>query len=256
MPLFFFTVKQEKSRRAVCRVGAGASALVISIAMSAGPALAETATSSAAPALRAQARELYAPVTTYEHSTSPAERSRSRSAAGRVGKVIDSCQRPYQKHLFRGLVVSNNPRYKLYRLYENGALMQTYQADVKPVATQLSMLASSWAALSLRDRAMNEFVHAVAAEFHATLDAAPFDSCGFVKQIAAHHFSYAWAKQSSDGMQAARWWKQIGQAGNRTSAFWHYVYPVFGAPEPPNAGAHLFTKHELTVLPNLPGELG
>ena len=248
---------QPESRCALRRVGIGASALAIFLGLSACPALAETATSSASHALQAQALELYAPVRGYERSTSSVQRSRSRSAAGRVGNVIDACQKPYQKHLFRGLVGSNNPRYKLYRLYENGALMQTYQADVKPVATQLETLASSWAALSLRDRAMNDFAHAVAAEFHATVDAAPFNSCGFVEQIATHHYSYAWAKQSSYGVQAARWWKQISQAGDRTSAFWRYVYPeVPGGPQPRSAGAHLFTKHELTVLPNLPGELG
>jgi hypothetical protein len=255
MPRLFFTVGQYKSRRALGRVGAVASALAILTGVSACPALAATATSST-PALRTQARELYAPVGAYEHATSRAQRSRSRAAAGRVGNAINACQRPYQRHLFRGLA-HNKRRYKLYRLYENGGLMQTYQADVKPVAKQLETLSSSWAALPLRDRAMNEFVHAVAAEFHATLDAAPFDSCGFVKQIAAHHFSYAWAKQSSYGVQAERWWKQISQAGDRTGAFWRYVYPnVPAGPQPPSAGAHLFTKHELTVLANLPGELG
>ena len=249
-------VEQRESRCALRRVAIGASALAVFLGVSACPALAATATSSASPALRAQARELYAPVRTYERSTTRAQRSRSRSAAGRVGNATNACQRPYQKHLFRGLA-HNKRRYKLYRLYENGGLMQTYQADVKPVATQLGTLSSSWAALSLRDRAMNEFVHAVGAEFHATLDAAPFNSWGFVKQIAAHHYSYAWAKQSSYGVQAARWWKQISQAGDRTSAFWRYIYPeVPGGPHPPNAGAHLFTKHELAVLPNLPGELG
>jgi hypothetical protein len=129
------------------------------------------------------------------------------------------------------------------------------RADVTPVAAQLTSLAAAWAALSLRDRAMNDFVHGVAAEFQATL-APPFDSCGFVKGIGAHRFFYAWAKRSSYGVQATRWWRQISQAGNRTNLFWRYVYPNFGEAEPPNAGAHLFTERELVVLPNLPGELG
>ena len=233
------------------RGGVGASALAIALGVGASPVLAGTSTSSVSPRLRAQARELYAPVRTYEHSTTPAERARPRSAATRVGKLIDGCQAPYQKQLFQGLV-GNNTRFKLYSLYENGTLLETYQADVKPVATQLAKLASSWAALSLRNRAMNESVHAIAAELRATLDAALFDSCGFVKGIAAHHFSYAWAKQSSYGVQAARWWKQISHAGDRASPFWHYVNPpALGA-----LGLHLFTKKQLVVLANLPGELG
>jgi hypothetical protein len=164
--------------------------------------------------------------------------------------VIDACDAPYLKRLLGRRAA------KLDRLWNHATLLQTYQADVKTVSTQLTTLAASWAALTLRNRAMNEFVHAVAAELRATLAVAPFDSCGFVNAVAAHHFSYAWAKRSSYGLQAARWWRQISLAGNRTGPFWRYVYPNFGGPEPPNAGAHLFTKRELAVLPNLPGELG
>ncbi|MHB1570556.1 MAG: hypothetical protein ACYC0H_15330 [Solirubrobacteraceae bacterium] len=148
-------------------------------------------------------------------------------------------------------------RPKLGSLWNNATLMQIYQAEVKPVATQLRALAASWAALSVKDRPMNLFVHAVAAEFQASLDAAPFDSCAFVRQVAAHHFSYRWARQSSDGVQAEQWWNQISQAGDRTSAFWRFVYPnVPGEQQPTYAGANLFTKNELVVLPSLPGELG
>jgi hypothetical protein len=90
----------------------------------------------------------------------------------------------------------------------------------------------------------------------ATLDAAPFDSCSFVKAIAAHHFSYAWAKQSPYGVQAASWWKKISQAGNRTGSFWIYVGATgLGGPSSPKPGAHLFTTKQLLVLSNFPGEL-
>jgi hypothetical protein len=234
---------------ALRRAGAGASTLVIALGVGASPVLAGTSTSSASPSLRAQARELYAPVSTYEHPTTPAERARSRPAATRVGKVINACQAPYLKRL------QNSRRAKLDMLWDHATLLQTYQADIKPVSTQLTMLTASWASLSLRNRAMNEFVHAVAAEFKVTLDAAPFNSCAFVRGIAAHHFSYAWAKQSADGVQAAQWWKQISQAGNRTGLFWSLV----GASEPPgrsSPGAKLFTTHQLIVLANLPGEIG
>jgi hypothetical protein len=92
--------------------------------------------------------------------------------------------------------------------------------------------------------------HAVAAKFQATPAAPPFDSCAFVKAVAAHHFSYAWAKRSSAGVQAARWWRQVSQAGRARSGA--TSTPNSGGPEPPKAGAHLFTKRELAVLPNLP----
>jgi hypothetical protein len=222
--------------------------LVIALGLGASPVLAGTSTSSVSAALRAQARELYAPVRTYEHSTTPAERARSGSDARRVGKVISSCQAPYLKRL------GGSRAAKLNMLWNHATLLQTYQADVKPVATQLTTLAASWAARSLRSQAMNEFVHAIAAEFQATLRAAPFDSCGFVKGIATHHFSYAWAKQSSYGVQAAHWWKQILQASSRTAPFWSFV----GVSQPAGTsspGAKLFTTHELNVLANLPGEI-
>jgi hypothetical protein len=102
---------------------------------------------------------------------------------------------------------------------------------------------------------MNSFAHALAGEFRATLDAPPFDSCGFVKAIAAHRFSYAWAKKSSYGAQARRWWQQISEAGDRAGPFWSYVYATEPG-GPPALGAQLFTRAELTVLANLPGELG
>jgi hypothetical protein len=182
--------RRGRSYRLRC-VGAGASTLVIALGVGASPALAGTLSSSVSSTLRAQTRELYAPARTYEHSTTPAQRARSGFAARRVGKVIDACDAPYLKRLLGRRAA------KLDRLWNHATLLQTYQADVKAVSTQLTTLAASWAALTLRNRAMNEFVHAVAAEFRATLAVAPFDSCGFVNAVAAHHFSYAWAKRSS-----------------------------------------------------------
>jgi hypothetical protein len=239
--------------RYACRgVGAGASAVAIALGLGASPVLAGTSTSSVPPALRAQARELYAAVGRYERSTTLAERARARSAARRVGKVIDACQAPYLKRLLSKRAI------KLDMLWNDATLLQTYQADVGPVAKQLATLAASWAALALRNRTMNEFVHAVATEFRATLDAAPFDSCAFVKAIGAHNLSYVWAKQSPYGVQAARWWRRMLQAGERTNSFWRYVLPTPAGPgeaPPSTTGARLFTTKQLEVLANLPGEL-
>jgi hypothetical protein len=245
------TPRRRRERRswAFRCAGAAACALAIALGVGASPVLAGTATSSVSPALRAQARELYAAVRRYERSTTPTERARSRAAARHVGKVIDACQAPYLKKLTQG--VYDNNRFKLYSLYEKGILLETYQADVKPVAAQLATLAASWARLSLRNRALNAFAHALAAEFHATLDAAPFDGCGFVTGIAAHHFSYAWAKRSSYGLQAKHWWTEISRAGDRVGPFWNYVNPATLG----GLGLPLFTNKQLAVLANLPGEL-
>ncbi len=168
--------------------------------------------------------------------------------------MIGVCQAPYQKWL------SRHPRQrggKLDMLWNRATLMQTYQAEVQPVAPQLATLATAWSALRLRNPAMNRFVHAMAAEFLASLDAPVFDSCGFVKAMTAHHYSYAWARQSSYGVQSEEWWNTISQAGNRTGPFWRYVYPTGpGGPPSPKPAAHLFTIRELSVLANLPGEIG
>lgn len=239
------------SSHVVPGLGAGACALAVALGVGASPALAGPSTSSASSSLRAQARRLYAPVRKYEQSTTAAQRTRSRSAARHVGKVIDACQAPYLKRL--------RPTTKLDMLWNNATLLQTYQADVNPVATPLARLAHSWATLSLLSPPLNEFAHAVATEFRATLGSAPFDSCGFIKAIAAHHFSYGWAKHSSYGQQAARWWKQILRAGDRAAAFWRFVSPTPagpGLPPPRTPGTSLFTQNQLVVLANLPGEIG
>lgn len=47
-------------------------------------------------AIRTQARELYAPVRTYERSTTPAQRG---ATARRVGRIISRCQAPYLTRL-------------------------------------------------------------------------------------------------------------------------------------------------------------
>jgi len=193
-----FTLRRGRGRRgsALRRGGRGAAALCIALGVGASPTLAGASTPALSPALRAQAHDLYAPVKSYEQSTSPAQRARSGSAARHVGKMIDACDAPYRDRID---VTRTKQAAKLSTLWNNATLLQTYQADVTPVAAELTKLAAAWAALSLRNRAMNEFVHGVAAEFQATLAAPPFDSCGFVQGIAAHHFSYAWAKRSSYG---------------------------------------------------------
>jgi hypothetical protein len=237
------------SSHVVRDVGAGACALAVALGIGASPALAGPSTSSASSSLRAQAGRLYAPVRKYERSTTAAQRTQSHSAGRHVGKVIDACQAPYLKRLRKA---------RLELLWDDAALLQTYQAEVHPVAKQLASLAASWASMSLRNRMLNAFVHAVATEFRATLNMTPFDSCGFVKAIAAHHFSDAWAKHSSYGLRAARWSREILRAGDRTNGFWEFVSPTPagpGLPPPSPAGTSLFTENQLIVLSNLPGEI-
>ena len=212
------------------------------------------------PALMKQAAALDEPLETYEHATTAAQRASSRAAAQRVGATINPCDARYSKQLFLNLNLASKQkamqqRVKLYELWDHVSLMQTYQADVAPVASQLAQLASSWDALSLKNQTMNGFVHAVAAEFQASLTAPPIDTCTFVKAVAAHHFSYEWARNSSFGRQATHWWAGISTAGNRTASFWSYVQPP-KAGKPDSPGLHLFTQAQLSAISNLPGELG
>jgi hypothetical protein len=212
------------------------------------------------PALMKQATALDEPLETYEHSTTAAQRASSRAGGQGVGATINPCDARYSKQLFLNLNLASKQkamrqRVKLYELWGHVSLMQTYQADVAPVASQLAQLAASWKALSLKAQAMNGFVHAVAAELEASLTAPPIDTCAFVKAVAAHHFSYRWARNSSFGRKATHWWAEISTAGNRTGPFWSYVQPP-KAGKPDSPGLHLFTQAQLSAISNLPGELG
>lgn len=153
-----------RMRRSYTRrcVAAGTSMLAIALAVAAFPVTAGASASSVSPAVRAQARQLYAPASAYEHSTTTAQRARSRLDSRRVGRVIGACQAQYEKRLTTH--PGNSAAWKLYVLWNHATLLQVYQADVNPVAMQTKTLAASWAALSLRNGTMNEFVHALAAE--------------------------------------------------------------------------------------------
>jgi hypothetical protein len=104
--------------------------------------------------------------------------ARSQAAKQRDAQEVNACDAPYSKQLFQGLIVDSNQkamrqREKVYNLWANGSLMQTYQADVAPIASQLKRLASMSKAQSLTNPAMNEFAHAVAAELDDSLDLRP-----------------------------------------------------------------------------------
>ena len=195
--------------------------------------------------LRAQARLLYAPVAVFERSFSRSLRARSKSAQTTVGHRLDACQAPFLRRLM------TRRRQRVDRLYENAALMEQYQSAVAPIARQLTTLSGAWTRLHLRTRPMNEFVHALADEFNASLDSPRQDACAFVKSIAAHRFSYAWARKSPAAKLAERWWRTMLTAP--AEPFWTFVGAT-GVPGPPAPGANLFTNHQLLVLANLPGE--
>jgi hypothetical protein len=197
-----------------------------------------------------QAQQLYAPVSHFLRSTTAADRAELNASAKADTHRVNACQAPYSKQLFQGLV--GGPKYQLYNLYERGTLMESYQSRDAPVAAPLSVLAQSLDRLTLSNPIMQSFAQALATEFHATLDAPTFSSCAFLKGLAAHHFSLAWAKRSSYGRTATRFWNQINAAGNRASRFWAWV-EVAGKAGP---GAKFFTKAQLQHLANLPGELG
>jgi hypothetical protein len=195
--------------------------------------------------LRAQARLLYAPVAVFERSFSRSLRARSKAAATTVGRRLTACQAPFYADL------QARRRRRVDGLYENAALMEQYQRAVAPIASQLATLSGAWTRLRLPKRPMNEFVHAMADEFNASLDSPRQDACAFVKSIAAHHFSYAWTRKSHAAKLAERWWRTMLTAP--AEPFWTFVGGT-GVPGPPAPGAKLFTNHQLLVLANLPGE--
>lgn len=211
-------------------------------------------------ALLKQANELYAPVEAYERSITAAEKDHARASSAHTTAAVNACDQRYRSQLFRPLnIASKQPamerRVALYNLWDHVATMQTYQTDIAPFAKQIAHLAATWKTLSLNTAQMNEFAHAMASEFDASLQAAPISTCTFVADVAAHHFSYQWARNSTIGSEATRWWSEITAAGSQTASFWTYTeLPKAGEPESP--GAHLFTTAQLQTLANLPGEIG
>jgi hypothetical protein len=196
--------------------------------------------------LRAQARLLYAPVAVFARSLSKSLRARINSAKAIDGRRLNACQAPYLRRLQTRRLQSVDG------LYQHAALMEQYQSAVAPVASQLTTLSGAWTRLRLPNRPMNEFVHALAHEFNASLDSPHQDACAFVKSIAAHHFSYAWARNSHADKLAEGWWTTMRTAP--VGPFWTFVGAA-GLPGQPAPGAKLFTSHQLKVLANLPGEI-
>lgn len=205
------------------------------------------------------ARALYQPIIAFARATTSAQRAHWRLGAQRVASRANRCDAPYSKQLFTLNLVSRSPamrrRVKVNTLWQHASMMETYEADMASMAPQLKQLAAAWARLSVKNQPINEFAHAMAAEINATLNAPAISTCRLVHALAAHHFSYGWARQSSYWAQATRWWRQVSSAGSRTGAFWRYVQrPLFGGSG--GAGQNLFTQAQLAALSNLPGELG
>jgi hypothetical protein len=121
------------------------------------------------PALLAQADALYQPVKLFEQSITAAQTADANSAKARVTREINACDAPYGRQLFE--VRSGTTKYKLYQLWNDVSDMQQQEVNVAAFASQLRTLASSWMALSLKNPAMNQFAHAIAAELLATLNA-------------------------------------------------------------------------------------
>lgn len=222
--------------------------------------IAANQTQSGPPDLIAQANQLYQPVATYKASVTTAQTNDADAAKAHVTQEINACDRPYGRQLFQ--VIAGTRKYKLYMLWDAVSTMQDYEADVEAYAPQLRTLTASWTALSLASPQMNEFAHATAAEIEDTLNAPPMNTCAFVNQLAAHHFSYQWAKNSTDAVEAASWQQQTLQDGNQTSAFWRYVQaPIFYSHtkvvyRAGGLGWKLFTQAQTRALANLPGEVG
>jgi hypothetical protein len=212
------------------------------------------------PAQIAQADALYRPVKVFEQSITAAQTARANAAKARVARETNACDAPYSRQLFE--VRSGTTKYKLYTLWNYISGMQTNEAAVSALTPQLRALASSWMALSLKNPAMNAFAHATAAELTATLSAPAISTCAFVQALAAHHFSYKWARTSSYATDATAWQQQTLKDGDQATAFWRYINPptlyanTSDVARPGGPGWHLFTQAQTKTLANLPGEAG
>jgi hypothetical protein len=207
-----------------------------------------TAAALQTPSLRAQAQQLYTPAGLFYRSLTAAQKTRLGQAAKLDGKRIDACQAPYAKRLLVGFRVGSE-RYKLYALYEHGALMQQYQSRVAVVAPELKAAAWAWAQMTLANKTMQRFAHALAAEFATSLNHPKFHTCEFIRQLARHHFSLAWAQHSPSGEEAQQWWNDISGAGIQAGAFWNYIQSKRIERQ------RLLSTAQLTKLANLPGEI-
>lgn len=212
------------------------------------------------PALIAQANALYQPVQVFERSITPAETARTNAAKARLTRHINACDAPYGHQLFQ--VKAGTERQKVYTLWSYVSGMQDYEIDVAAYAPQLRVLTAAWAALALKNPAMNKFAHAIAAELNATLNAPPVNTCAFVRALAAHHFSYRWARTSAYAIDASNWNRQTRKNGNQASEFWRYITPptlwyhTSDIAHPGGPGWRLFTHKQSSQLANLPGEIG
>jgi hypothetical protein len=200
-----------------------------------------------------QARALYAPVTAFERAVSRKQLKEVKSRTLVYARKVDKCQAPYQNQLFTS---GDNAQENLYQLYENGSLLGQEQFQLRPVARQLRKLAGAWATVQIASPILRHFARGVAIEIHADVAKPTFDTCAFVKQIAAHHYSYAWAKNSSFARLVDAFQHRILKGAALTDLFWRYVYGTPSEPPPRGIGNGLFTRHQLHVLANLPGEAG
>jgi hypothetical protein len=225
----------------------GIAALVIAstLSLEAAPALAQRLS------LRAQAHALYAPVSAFERSFTRADRTRVKSAENKDSRRIETCEVPY----LHRLKLSNKPgAIKLESLYFDGSGMEGSQSRIAPIASQLATLAGAWSRIRLSNRAMNDFAHGLAAEFDASLNMPRFDACAFIRAIARHHYSYSWARRSAAGKLAKHYETRLIRASERADRFWIFTGQT-GLPGSSSApGAKLFSRHQLIVLANLPGE--
>jgi hypothetical protein len=208
---------------------------------------------SVPPALMAQANALYAPVEAFEDAMSRKQLAEMLARGRAYTSQVNRCQAPYQR-LFHAIY--GTPGERLYMLYENGVLLGQHQSTLAPIATQLGALAQAWGAIKLTSPILRQFARGMALELRAALTRPQFDTCTFIREIAAHNYSYGWAKGSSFGRALRTYNEHITSAGTLTSAFWSYVYGRFATRTPDGPGKNLFTIRQLHVLANLPGEIG
>ena len=145
--------------------------------------------------LLSQADALYKPVQAYQSSVTAAQDNRARAAKASFTKQLNACDAPYGHQLF--MVKAGTEKQKLYMLWADASGMQNQEVRRRRLLAATRELTSSWAALSVNNKTIAASRERSPLEIDASLDAPRMNTCAFVRAIAAHHFSYQWARHSA-----------------------------------------------------------
>jgi hypothetical protein len=194
---------------------------------------------------RAQALALYAPVAAFDRSTTAQQRARMTAAPRVLARTIDRCQTRYAKPLFRSMTVFSK-RYKVYRVYEYGQILEDTQAREAPGARQVAVAAQSWDTMLLPTAKFQRIARALGGEIDASLSAPKLNGCSFLRDLEQHKFSLSWAQHSLYGVTAVRFVNQTSKESSPVAFGYRYLLQQ----------THLLTSRQWSGIVNFAGIQG